>query len=119
MVFLQLIDEYTRIVDNSASSLDHIFVKTRFEFSCITPMVLHSRITDHFLVILNMKMNNKTKIRNNNKTPYKYITDFEALKTSLTNVDWDELQSLDVDAATLRFAEIIIHKKPVILCVLK
>jgi len=51
MVFFSCINEYTRVNNNSYTTIDHIFIKNG-DVTNIEPIILESYITDHYSILL-------------------------------------------------------------------
>ncbi|KAJ8947437.1 hypothetical protein NQ317_014516 [Molorchus minor] len=50
--FKSIINDYTRIQENSKSCLDHIFIHSKYDIEdVILPLIMHTNITDHFPVL--------------------------------------------------------------------
>jgi len=49
--FISCINDYTRILNNSRTTIDHIFVKTNGA-DYVKPFILESCITDHYSIII-------------------------------------------------------------------
>jgi len=84
------------VVKNSATSIDHIFVKN-FEIDNINPVILKCDITDHFAIInINYGKINASHTKNNLKQYTKI--DFDLLNNKLKNDNWSCLSNIsDVD----------------------
>lgn len=95
--FLSCINDYTRVVKNLATCIDHIFVKN-FEIDNINPIILKCNITDHFatiIIIEDAKIN--TTHTENNLKQYTKI-DFVLLNNMLKDENWSCLSNYcDVD----------------------
>lgn len=72
------------------------------ELSCFTPIVLHSKITDSYHILLNINFNYiiQKKKANCDKIRYEHLTNFESLKTALLEENWSKLDDLDINAAS-------------------
>lgn len=98
--FHPCIDQYTRIVNESASCIDHIFVRHK-NLNIFQSGVFHVGITDHSLIALIIQNVKKGSYKNNTIMPVvKNRINFEKLKNDLSLVDWSCLyQCDDVDMA--------------------
>lgn len=108
--FLSYINDFTRIENNSKSCIDHIFIKTDISPQNILPIILHSKISDHFPQLLKITL--QEKINNNlNKQNSNIISsiNYDILKNYLSNnVNWDDiLQGNDVNNTTEIFIDAI------------
>lgn len=100
--FLSYINELTRITQETASCVDHYFIKNNKCSSLIfTPFIIQSDITDHFPIILNISK--PTSVNFN--TPVKGPTqsrriNYDKLTELLSTETWQDLYILDdVDTA--------------------
>lgn len=53
--YISQINEYTRVQQNSASCIDHIFIKSLFDN--VTPFILRTAITDHYSTAIGIASN--------------------------------------------------------------
>lgn len=109
--FKSVINNCTRIQGTSQSCLDHIFIKAKFDIEdIILPITIHTNITDHFPVLIQLVTEQRKYNEQCNKTFIKYIQ-YDKLKQQLSDVDWaDVYNSRDVEAATKKFLNIIDDK---------
>lgn len=103
--FVSLIDKVTRSASNTC--LDLIFVKPIKGIN-IQPAVLHTSVTDHFLIFVQLsvgKIHSSNPYNNNN---FFSKIDFPAVKNLLENQNWIEVLSADcVDVATETFTNVL------------
>jgi hypothetical protein len=103
--FISTINKHTRVQNNSASCIDHIFLKAKFKTDEIIPIVVKMNITDHYPVIL-AKTINKDYLRESSKKHYKKIVDYNKIETQLMQVKWSGIyEEQNVDKATENFVQ--------------
>lgn len=106
--YKSLINEHTRVQNNSKSCLDHIFIKSNCNIDeSVLPMVIQSDITDHYIVISQLILNNLTPHNTKQKT-YKHIN-FKKLRAALGSLSWDFTLGPDIEAETNTFINILVH----------
>ena len=84
--------------------IDHIFINSKHKDvdEKIFPLIVESRITDHFPVILQLVLG-EIKIQTNKNNFIRFIN-YNALKCELTCYDWDEvITGEDLDTETNKF----------------
>ena len=106
--YLPYITKPTRVSNNTATLIDHIWFNNIDTNEILESNILFTDVTDHYAVVLHLPVRN-------NVPKYKYIT-FRlsgqecdnAFKTSLENYNFDELMTVnDVDQAFESFNDII------------
>lgn len=96
--FLSCINGYTRVVNNSATCIDHIFVKN-IAINKIDPIILKCDITDHFATIIYIDIGKISNTRVKNNLKQYNIIDFVLLNNLLKNENWSCLSNNnDVDS---------------------
>lgn len=108
--FVSCINSPTRVTQESSSCLDHIFIRNKLnnEEYKINSFVIHSEVTDHYPVMLNIKLkqNTQTSIKKTNNTIVR-MSD-EKFCDLIKTVDWNSvLSQTDVNLATNEFYKII------------
>ncbi|KAJ8947323.1 hypothetical protein NQ317_014109, partial [Molorchus minor] len=108
--FKSIINDYTRIQENSKSCLDHIFIQSKYDIEdVILPLIMHTNITDHFPVLCQLVLEGKKSLQSKKKE-IKHIQ-YDKLKEQLSQVDWSDVyKSRDVESATKKFINIIDSK---------
>lgn len=107
--FKSYINGITREENESKSCIDHIFIK---EFKNATeemsiPCIIKSKITDHYIIALQLILNHKLiNSPNNVKTHIKYI-DYNKLKEVLKDISWEDLENDNLENVTNKFINII------------
>lgn len=102
-----LINEPTRIVDNSKTCIDHIMSKTKKHTQSV---IYESTITDHFTTILAINQKKERKTQNRPTTIEKSETNWNAVKQNLQCTDWNKLHNIDnTNDAWDSFIDIIKH----------
>lgn len=106
--FKSLINEHTRIQNESKSCLDHIFIKSKYNVDDrVLPMIVQSDITDHYITISQLILNNSSSHYTKQKT-YKHIN-FKKLRTAMESLSWDFIQGVEIEAETNEFVNILTH----------
>ena len=82
--YKSLINKYTRVDKNSKTCIDHIFLKSKYICDeALTPIILHSKVTDHYPIILQCDLslkNENTPVQKNIKKYINYSKLREILK---------------------------------------
>lgn len=115
--YKSVINRYTRIVDDSKSCIDHIFLKTKKTLADenILPFVIETQcVSEHFPVILQIVLTDVKKCnRFDNKKFIKYIN-YKSLKDELISYDWNNvITGEDLDTETKKFIDTLtalVHK---------
>lgn len=94
--FTSYINEYTRIFNGSKSCLDHFFVKSHMNQKNFTPIILKSKITDHYPIILKLNINKKIEHKLNNKNEI-LIINYDKLVNLVENTDWTTCKNINID----------------------
>lgn len=84
--FYSAINEITRKTANSGTCIDHIFTTDLSNNGTI----IQSNITDHYITMLEIKLQNKEK-QTDQPTQVRKTTDLPQLKLLMSNVNWDRL----------------------------
>jgi len=93
--FVSLINSPTRVSQESETCIDHIFLKHQNNVCTkITPIVLHSDITDHYPVLLKLEIPSKNVNINTSVKSFKK-TDMTKLNASLENESWESVYMCD------------------------
>lgn len=101
--FYQCIFNFTRVTDNSASCIDHIFIRT-YSIKSVESFIYCSGITDHYVVGLIIQ-NNETKVNNIYNTKK---VDWNTLLNQLSLVNWNNiLNEVNVDNCANNFHNIL------------
>lgn len=106
--FVSLINKVTRVENNSRTCIDHIFLKDKtLTRENLTPIVLHSSITDHFPIMISYQKPYIT-LSEKAKTIEIVKTDIKKLKKLATEQNFNTVYSSDnVDDATANFFQIL------------
>lgn len=102
--FLPVINQPTRITQNSSSCIDHIFIRSKQENHISA--ILETHITDHFPIILgwNSNDNRKDSLHPNNPHQVKKWVNHNKLIASLEKETWNVvLNQSNVNTATNNF----------------
>lgn len=101
--YKSLINEHTRIQNESKSCLDHIFIKSNHDIDeCVLPIVIQSDITDHYIVVSQLVLSHNVISHNTKQRTFKYI-DFKKLGATLSSLSWEFTTSTDIEAGTNKF----------------
>lgn len=92
--FVSYINKHTRIQNESKSCIDHFFVKCEMQSIKINSLIFEQNITDHFPIVLFLKLE---KNRNTNvpENQFKKYINYEKIKNSLRDEKWTEIYSSD------------------------
>lgn len=88
--------------------LDHIFIKSKIHSSNMLPVILHSKITDHspiYLQINNIHNNMTTDRPLLNNQSKKNIIDYNTLNQNLSSINWTNLKNMDIDHSLDQFVQ--------------
>lgn len=98
--FVSTINNYTRIQNNSKSCLDHIFLRQKHTVvEKSIPIILKTNITDHFLVLLQLRFVGKKGVKNAQDT--KTYLNVNQLLADLEGEDWSDIYNeVNVNTAT-------------------
>lgn len=103
--YISTINTYTREQRNSKSCIDHLFLKTEISLELFTPIVLHSCISDHYPIILQINAMSETEknvVQYNNK--YKFYLNKVKLFNEFKKESWDPIYiDNDIDNMTNSF----------------
>jgi len=108
--FISLINVPTRVTENSATCLDHIFLKSQNNTNIsITPIVLETFVTDHFSTVLEINFERQLGKEVQFESTVARV-DYEGLKRELKSENWETVyNSKDVDTAYNRFHNQLKH----------
>lgn len=109
--YLSTINSHTRVQGNTASCLDHIFIKTKLPYDNFLSAILKITITDHYPTILQITLPEKENhsINPNIKNHKKYIN-YKKLNLNLSNETWTDVYSCtDADMATNLFTKKLLN----------
>lgn len=103
--FASLINKPTRVQGNSKTCLDHIFVRCKDSvYDNLKSVVLHSDLTDHYPVLINIKSNTGITPANSGKTIR--LLDFQKLNNLMAETRWDSvIQEDDVERSAAGFID--------------
>lgn len=106
--FEPYIQSPTRITADSATCIDHIFLKKKHNvnyYRC-SSFILNCNITDHFPVMMNISMDHSINDNKNDNIKEISSIDINKLKTLLANQNWSEvLNTNDAQLATNLFTK--------------
>jgi hypothetical protein len=104
---LQHITLPTRVENQSTSLIDHIYTKSKTKFSSA---VITTDISDHCPTVLTAA-ETKSSMKGQNVTK-RWLTDesYLQLKENLANIDWKELEDLNLDEATEKLHAMIVQE---------
>lgn len=89
--FTSLVNEPTRITQNSSSCIDHIFIRHR-KINCFTPAIFDINLTDHCMLGLKFEVDKVNHdVSANIKPLLKQYIDFDQVQVDLSAVDWNEI----------------------------
>lgn len=110
--FTPVINKYTRIQGDSKSCLDHIFIKSKYEFEdVILPLIIQTNITDHFPVLIQLVTEGVKKCGQYKQNYEIKHVQHDKLKEQMCNINWSDVyNSRDVESATKTFLSIIDNK---------
>nr|CAI5850632.1 unnamed protein product [Callosobruchus analis] len=101
-----LINGVTRKTENTASCIDHLFIRCKDEnYSKITPVILKRDLTDHYPILLNLKLKNKLTDTTQENKLYSKI-DYALLSQTISTAKWDSVFSeTNAETSTTNFIE--------------
>lgn len=101
--FVSLINKPTRVQGNSKTCLDHIFVRCRDSvYDNLKSVVLHSDLTDHYPVLINIKSSKSDATTNSDKTIK--LLDFQKITNLMSETGWDDvIRENDVEKSAVGF----------------
>nr|CAI5854676.1 unnamed protein product [Callosobruchus analis] len=101
-----LINGVTRKTENTASCIDHLFIRCKDEnYSKITPVILKRDLTDHYPILLNLKLKNKLTDTTQKNKLYSKI-DYALLSQTISTAKWDSVFSeTNAETSTTNFIE--------------
>lgn len=101
--FVSLINKPTRVQGNSKTCLDHIFVRCKDSvYDNLKSVVLRSDLTDHYPVLINIKLNKSVTSTNSGKAIK--LLDFQKLNNLMAETRWDDvIQESDVERSAAEF----------------
>lgn len=103
--YISYINKPTRVQGNTQTCIDHFFTKSNINGKNFTPIIYEADITDHYPIMLFMKLDKKITPNGNNEQCKQYINYFK-LRTDLKQENWDELyKSNNIDTMTNIFLE--------------
>lgn len=108
--FVSYINTYTRITNESKSCIDHLFIKTNIRESKFCPVVLYSKISDHFPQLLRLSLHSNESItQHDSKERVIKMINYNQLENYLrTLVNWEEtIPCNDANKAAETFITII------------
>lgn len=85
--FCSTINTFTREEGEARSCIDHIFLKNIPDMTEILPVVVKSKITDHYPVLIKLPVDNEQEINQVSNNSFKII-DNSKLKNEIKNVNW-------------------------------
>ena len=98
--YISYINKPTRIQGDAHTCIDHFFIKSNIEESNFTSIIYEADITDHYPIMLFIKLETKITLNKNN-SQYKQYTDYYKLKKGLEKENWEELyNSNNIDTMT-------------------
>lgn len=105
MGFFSRINEYTRVQNNSYTTIDHIFINNG-DVTNIESIILESYITDHYSILL---IADKQNIKNNQKVKnIKMNINIKLLNSLLINEKWETiLNKSDLDICAFKFHNLL------------
>lgn len=108
--FVQCIDKPTRVTDNSATCLDHIFIRYN-HLDRVQAAVFQTRTTDHFSTALTITFPaTNTDTANNPPVPDNTYIDYALLSHNLQGLSWDPITNNgNVNSCFTDFNSIITH----------
>lgn len=92
--FVSTINDFTRVVENSKSCIDHIFVRSKGDLDCLLPFVIKTKLTDHYIVLAQIvipRTKNVNVIQSSKK--YKNV-DFKKIAAHMNNSDFSEIYNV-------------------------
>lgn len=108
--FRSCINDYTRVIGNSKSCIDHFLIKSKTLNDNIFPIILDSKISDHSPILLHLKLTRNAENCNNkvlNMSEIKTVN-YEKLNTVLTEQDFDFMNGdSNLDSTFGRFIDIL------------
>lgn len=104
--FSSMINAPTRVQGNSATCIDHLFVKCKSElYNEIRSVILTRDFTDHYPVLLNIGLKGKSFVPKKNEIQK---IDYVQLENLLSQLEWSNiLVNSDVESCTLEFVTVL------------
>ncbi|VEN64599.1 unnamed protein product, partial [Callosobruchus maculatus] len=101
-----LINGVTRRTEDTASCIDHFFIKCKDQnYSKITPVILKRDLTDHYPILLNLKLKNELADTTQKNKLYSKI-DYALLSQMISESKWDSvLGETNAETATTNFIQ--------------
>lgn len=107
--FESIINKYTRIQGNSATCIDHIFLKSNLDKSLCLPLVIRTDVTDHFSIAVQIVFQNKVNIQQHSREIC--YTNFKQLKLNMNKMQWQDLYNAEnIEVATNIFIQKLNHE---------
>lgn len=102
--YISYINEHTRVVGESKSCLDHVFMRIKYSqenIGSICPFVFKCQLTDHYPIMIHIPLKKYNKTTPEGKHEYKKFLDYRGLTNDLLKVDWKRFYSIeDLNIAT-------------------
>lgn len=106
--YLSTINTATRTQGNSSTCLDHLFVKTALPLENLLPIVLNTKITDHYPILLQMQGITETKKQTLKYCKQKTYINYNSLKQSLNDELWTSVYTGEnINESTDNFIAIV------------
>lgn len=106
--YVSTINDITRSQGNQNSCIDHIFIKSKSNITdlLLMPLIVHTDITDHYIVMLQIILNfDKKTLEGTNVIK---ILNYKKLQDAFKIVSWDPVYSAkDMESATIIFISTI------------
>ena len=107
--FIYNLNEYTRVTDNSASCIDHFFIKStnNFTFDYKT-FITEDDLSDHYPITLQFSFKNESVLEGSNNKRVVHKLNYTKLKAELQTASWDNVTSCtDINIATNEFYKVV------------
>ena len=109
--YVSLINKYTRVQGNTASCIDHIFLKTQTDHDLCLPLIILSDVTDHYSIALQIVVSQRINNSLEDKNKFVKYINYNKLKDILSQLNWSSVYNCtNVESATNKFTETILNK---------